>query len=398
MFVKVLVLFLLGSHSLFFITGEAAEVAVDNGIPQPCVNLSVLDGPEFFYKNQHHLFRYTKSYFERSKMIQNCHLKYIDISKVEPHPPSEHVWIAYVGDSLARELFMGSAIRFTDFIPFSTQELRDDLIEKQPFLGGHLGPVYDADIGLRMETYHQTKLVCCSLNNEVQEALNRKNISSSCIYAMDRDSVSKARGSIILRKFRMYLFDNVTDYIENFISPLFIGSYKCLSFAWAPTFIQGAEMLLQYHSNPEVRPNAVIMNMALHEHNGTERGLKMFRSATEETNKKYGTKYILHSGTFVNDSGTKAKETVVQEKHVRFVDHLVRTEITHWKSLGGRYLDLHNYSRALHSTPGCSAADGVHFLPKCNYQAFVTQWDFNWLNYLKVIKTQNNILSWTSDS
>lgn len=329
-------------------------------------------------------------------MIKSCHLRYIDFKHIEPHPPHSNLWIAYVGDSLVRELFMGAAVRFTDFIPYSAAEYKEDFVNKLPFLGAHLGPIYDAEIGLRMETYHHTKLVCCDLPNPELENMNRKNLSSSCIYAMDRDSISKTNKNYLLKKFKLFLFDNITSYIDDFISALFIGRYKCLSFSWAPTFSRGAETILQFHSIPNVRPTAVIMNMALHEHNFTEEGLSALKRACEETNKKFGTKYILHSGTFVNDSMSMFKDTALQDKHVRFVESLVRKEIQHFISLGGRYLDLYNYSKALHSTPGCSASDGIHFLPKCNYQAFVLQWDFNWLNHLKVIKAQNNSLSWTT--
>ena len=133
--------------------------------------------------------------------------------------------------------------------------------------------------------------------------------------------------------------------------------------------------------------------MALHEHKESDKGIDQLINTTDQLFLKYDTKFILHSGTYFNESLQRlVPNSSLTAKHLVWIDGYLRQRLPKWRSLNGRYLSLYNFTKKLHASKGCGAHDGIHFSALCNYQAFVQQWDFNWLNYLKVIYPQNNIL------
>ena len=376
-------------------------------VAKPCTNLTQMDS-KFMYKNLVHLHKYSKSYFS-NPVVRECNINFIDLARIEPPQlsssskaaPAEdrsYIWISYAGDSLSRELFVGAVQRFTGYAARALPE-DFDMQRFTPLLGGHMGPDREADIGQYKMTYHQPKLVCCKLPNENQKIINHKNLTDPCLFALGADSVDRISKNAlkIFRKYRFYLFNNVTTYIRDVVDPLFMGQFRCLSFAWTPRFTDGVEYVREVHSVEGIKPSAIIMNMALHEHTDSDRGLD---NLIEETNKvydSYGTYFIMHSGTFVNDTiQATYPNSSVMEKHVKYIDGLVRRRLLDWRAVGGRYLNLHELSHNLHKAK-CATQDGIHLKSKCNYQAFVIQWDFNWLNYGHVIKTQKNVLNWTEE-
>ena len=284
----VLVLILVGLWVWFMPIKAGEDVA------KPCTNLTHMDS-RFMYKNLVHLHKYSKSYFS-NPVVRDCNINFIDLAKVEPPPTTSssdgattedrsYVWISYAGDSLSRELFVGAVQRFTGY---TARTLPDDFDMQRftPLLGGHMGPDREADIGQYKMTYHQPKLVCCRLPNENQKSLNHKNLTDPCLFALGADAVDRISNNAlkIFRKYRFYLFDNVTTYIRDVVDPLFMGQFRCLSFAWTPRFIDGVEYVREVHAVQGIKPSAIIMNMALHEHTDSDRGLD---SLIEETNKVY---------------------------------------------------------------------------------------------------------------
>ena len=289
--------------------------AVDVDVAKPCTNLTHMDS-KFMYKNLVHLHKYSKSYFS-NPVVKECNINFIDLAKIEPPlgtsssskaaevegTSSQYVWISYAGDSLARELFVGAVQRFTGY---TARNLPDDFDMQQftPLLGAHMGPDREADVGPYKKAYHQPKLVCCRLPNENQRGINQKNLTDPCLFAMGADSVERMSKNAlyIFRRYRFYLFNNVTTYIRDVVDPLFMGQFRCISFSWTPRFSDGAEFVKEIHSVEGIAPSAIIMNMALHEHTDSDNGLDLLIKESNKVYDSYGTYFIMHSGTFVNDT------------------------------------------------------------------------------------------------
>ena len=246
--------------------------AVDD-VAKPCTNLTNMNS-QFMYKNLVHLHKYSKTYFS-NPVVKKCNINFIDLAKIEPPPSASlpidapfeersYVWISYAGDSLSRELFVGAAQRFTGYTARNLPE-DFDMQRFTPLLGAHMGPDREADIGQYKMTYHQPKLVCCRLPNENQKILNQKNLTDPCLFAIGADSVDRISKNAlkIFRKYRFYLFNNVTTYIPDVVDPLFMGQFRCLSFAWTPRFVDGVDHVKEIHSVEGIKPSAMIMNMAL---------------------------------------------------------------------------------------------------------------------------------------
>ena len=153
------------------------------------------------------------------------------------------------------------------------------------------------------------------------------------------------------------------------------------------------------------------MNIGLHEPSfyTSRTDLPKLVDTTNKLSERFGTKFIIHSPTFVN-------ETVIAGKHNIFNNvslyqmSLARELIPNWTAVSGIYLNVFNITKKLHGMNGralfgllhgtitilpylpliqwvtlkgrdgrsCSR-DGVHIMYICNYRALVTQWDFNWL-------------------
>ena len=187
---------------------------------------------------------------------------------------------------------------------------------------------------------------------------------------------------------KLYLFSDVNEYISNFVSPLFVGKFKCISFTWSPKYVDAIEAVKSLYepASKIYHPSAVIMNMGLHDLNGyVGDQLQELMKMTDEFHNKYNTMYIMHSPSHVMYTASEYHGNFTPANIERVID-TVSAALPSWKAVNSRYLDIWNLTRAMHMIPKCSRPDGVHFAPICVYQALVTQWDFNWLKYLGVIR------------
>lgn len=186
----------------------------------------------------------------------------------------------------------------------------------------------------------------------------------------------------ILKKSKFFLFDDISEYIRDVIELLYMGSYKCISFTWAADFYEASLAVIELN-NADRFPLAVILNMGIHtytkEQKELDRHLKAIIKATDDTPLDHETRYILHSC-----SSTTRHKNGTNEKIHEYNEH-VKTYVPKWSSLS-LYLDFWDYDVALSAVEGCKRRDGVHFERICNYQPMITQWDFNWLLYMKVIR------------
>ena len=184
-----------------------------------------------------------------------------------------------------------------------------------------------------------------------------------------------------LKSAKFYLFDDISEYIHDVIELLYMGSYKCISYMWAEDFYE-ASLAINKFNKADKFPSAVIMNTGIHMYSRQskvlDRHLKAIIKSTDETPLEHETKYFLHScsSTLHHKNGTN-------EKILSFNEH-VKAFVPKWSSLS-LYLDFWNYDVALSSVSGCKRKDGIHFERVCNYQPMITQWDFNWLLYFKII-------------
>ena len=195
----------------------------------PCYKFSEYD-PNVITLNQVSVYENT-SHFFNYHMMRQCHLKYVDLSTIMPRHSHSFVWISYVGDSLARELFMGAVQRFTNYKPTWHGWDPEREWEKSPLLGAHSGPSMEAEISNYTNTYHKSKLVCCRL--PYSESIKRSGYSvhedkDPCLFALHTDALFEEEKEKFER-YKSYLFTNMSEYISTYVSPLYFGKFKCIS-------------------------------------------------------------------------------------------------------------------------------------------------------------------------
>jgi hypothetical protein len=182
-----------------------------------CDELPKVSDKMFLHANLVSLFKSPKQfYYLMNKFIRSCDLHYIDLNKVNSPEAGNALWIAYVGDSLNRELFHGAAQRFGGYMAMDEEELVQNLLPK------HLGPSTEENVNAVHNTYHQQKLLCCR-SNYLQPGLGHPEGSDSCIFALSKDAA--AGNEEAQEKYKMYLFDSMADYIEDFVVPLYTGQW-----------------------------------------------------------------------------------------------------------------------------------------------------------------------------
>ena len=52
----------------------------------------------------------------------------------------------------------------------------------------------------------------------------------------------------------------MSTYVRDFISPLYYGNYKCISYIWAPTFWDAADAVWKFNKEA-VQPSAGLMTI-----------------------------------------------------------------------------------------------------------------------------------------
>jgi hypothetical protein len=183
---------------------------------RPCTELPMITDKLFLHLNLVDLFKNPKRFYSFvDKFLGKCYMHYIDLSTVEAVNEDQPLWIAYIGDSLNRELFHGAAQRFGGYMAVSEAELVENLLPK------HLGPPTEDVINTVHNTYHQEKLLCCR-SNYVQPGSGHPEGSDSCIFALGKGAAEGNEEA--LEKYKMYLFDNMAEYIQDFVVPLYAGN------------------------------------------------------------------------------------------------------------------------------------------------------------------------------
>lgn len=102
----------------------------------PCKTIPESTDREFMSYTLVDLYRDPKTYYA-SDLPRKCNMKYIDLLTIVPaDPKKETLWISYLGDSLARDLFHAAAQRFGGYHPFlKAEETTFDAV-----MANHLGP------------------------------------------------------------------------------------------------------------------------------------------------------------------------------------------------------------------------------------------------------------------
>ena len=334
-----------------------------NGIP--CTQFNSYDAKTLVL-NQVNLYENPDNFFA-SDMMRSCHLHNVDLKTIMPRKTHSYVWIAYVGDSLARELFMGAVQRFTDYKPTWKGWDPDREWERQPLLGKHLGPSSDAEVSNYTNTYHKAKLVCCRLpfSEEIKQIGYSVNDQESCLFALHEDTVffeDKNYMAEKIERLKLYLFKDINMYINDFVSPLFFGKFKCVSFSWAPKYSDAVTTLHDlYQTNDHFYPSAIVMNMGLHDMNGyIEPVLNELVTVTNNYHNKYHTMFIMHSPSHIWFHAPEYDSNFTLNAINSVIDSVEKV-LPKWTAVNNRYLDLYNLTQAMHKLPICSRPDGIHF-------------------------------------
>merc|ERR1711916_177964 len=103
--------------------------------------------------------------------------------------------------------------------------------------------------------------------------------------------------------------DDMATYIEKFISPLYTGSYKCISMTWAPTFEDTVTYLKQL-TKGETYPDGIVLNAGLHpsmhsdmpEMNEAKVGLNRLIALTNNIVEDKKIRFLYHSPTYVDET------------------------------------------------------------------------------------------------
>ena len=280
--------------------------------------------------------------------------------------------------------------RFTGYEPSFMDEL------KLSFANSHLGPRDGQELqgqistggsieGLRrrVRNAHQDHLVCCRANFWTKG--KGASDTGDCIYAVNKASVLDQQAR---EKHKFYVFDDIPSYIQSFVSPLFLGQFKCISFYTAGDFEEARDAVKEFANQPKYYPSTVVTNIGIHiffrEEAMNTKSFKMFQQFTD--NARAPIKYIMHSTTPVKPPARGSNDEIAK------YNELMKSLMSTWKK-NVAYLNFWEYALALQAerplpakcvankVPSCQCKrdDGVHFLRWCNYVPLITQWDFNWM-------------------
>ena len=347
--------------------------------------------------------------FESFESIKKCGISYIDLFEVQPPENKKYLWISYMGDSVMHELFMTAAQRFSGYMPENIEDLNLDVT------GAHLGPTNPSEVpemyhdphkvphfGSVNDRYesHQQQLLCCRANFVPHG--KSEHDTGNCILAV-KQTPFHVKWALDIHK--MFVFDDIVTYIRDFVSPLYLGQFKCLSFLTAPDFAEAAYHIKQFNNNDEDEyfPSAVIMNMGLHVFNDPDpqirKNMEKFIDIVDDGSAPI--RYIMHSATAVRENNCDMP--LCRNENIEQFNIIARKMLPKIHRFEA-YLNLFNYSKNLLELDGyadtcrqakvskkechCKRADGIHFERVCNYAPLMTQWDFNWLRELGVFITK----------
>ena len=166
--------------------------------------------------------------------------------------------------------------------------------------------------------------------------------------------------------------------------------------------IQEAEENLAPLINKETYyPQVLITNIGLHNFQQNddeiEQEFKQFIRFTDSGSAPI--KYIMHSTTPLREKYSEDYINGNNEEIVKY-NAVIQRIFNDWEK-GEAYLDFYSYALDLQESYAntdvcleltkkgacdCKRPDGIHFYRWCNYAPIIYQWDFNWIQYLGVIK------------
>lgn len=277
-----------------------------------------------------------------------------------------------------------------------------------PLLGPHDGPPSDATLGGKLATFHNHKLLCCQ---NIDDRSRKVDADYNCMYAI-QDRTDAFKGSFDKdgeKGYGYYLFEDIADFVERKVASRYGESgYTCLSMIWAPTYSSAKKELETIYKlgfkdkdqsigNYDIgtnkhghMPDAIIMNMGIHQFDTDEYNTMKFKNYTDALYEKYKPIILYHSPGAINENN-KDYTASAKDWDMKHLIHLIGDKVKHaqWPAIT-KYLNFYDFTRKMHMA-GCSD-DGIHFANDCVHDSLVTQWDLNWLKKLGVIKSYDRTL------
>ena len=196
-------------------------------------------------------------------------------------------------------------------------------------------------------------------------------------------------GDRVTRKFRSHLFHDVSEYIEKFIAPGFGDEgFMCISFLWAPTFNSATKILNELYKDKHLyKPQAIVMNMNMHQCKLTEEQLDDFVNQTSilyASMKEPKPPVIYHAPSAVDKSHPKFGSQCSNNGFLKIINLFNQKVQAGWPFIG-KYLNFFDESIRAHKM-GCSQ-DGVHLVFQCAHDMLIMLWDFNWLKKYGIVES-----------
>lgn len=359
-----------------------------------CTKMGTNGDNKFYHTPSNYLFENPDSYMNEP-VPSTCNLHYVDPLMIGPGEGKKNTWITFLGDSLNRHLFYELAPRFSNYEPAEDEDLSDSMEHVFPLLGPHEGPKSDKQLGGKLATFHNHKLLCCK-NIEGRSSAIDKN--SNCLYALeDRED---GNGNAAFDKhgaktYGHYLFKDIGYFVDTVVAPKYSeDGFTCISMIWAPTFGSATDQLgVIYDGKHKHTPDAIIMNMGIHMFDVSDHDTDKFVNYTNTLYEKYQPTILYHSPASVDESNPDYSSSATP----RDMKHLIsvvesRMNGHKWPAIS-KYLDFYDWTQKLHVS-GCSE-DGIHFLSKESvHNSLIAQWDLNWLEKLGTIRVFRRTLKY----
>ena len=189
------------------------------------------------------------------------------------------------------------------------------------------------------------------------------------------------------KKYGSNLFHDISEYVEHTVAPKFHHGFMCVSFQWGPTFGSANDVIQQlYNEKHTYKPDAMIMNMNIHQFNVDDHEMDKFVNKTDELYEKYKPLVLYHAPSAVDEHnpsyGSTCTNLALQRVMRMFYERLPK-----WKFVS-HYLNYWDESVISHKQ-ACSM-DGIHFFNYCSHSNLMVQWDFNWLRKYGIIDSYTN--------
>lgn len=313
-----------------------------------------------------------KRFYDKKQLntfMNSCRMKYINILSIKP-VTSSYLWIPFIGDSLLRSPFLYLSSQLSGSHTIHNSSIED---EKLYELGNryHYKDVFPSKYNewsaSETNKLHLDHVICCpiSLNNSI-----------SCVIGIQE-----------------YEYNISTlEFIKLQVRETFHNEAICFSWHFQPV-LKWAEKTLRttFLNNDSFIPQAIIMNMGLHEvWNGgkystyniskSEEDMIDFIYLINELYKLKGILFIYHKPLPMAVSDLPYNSNLV------LYNRLIDAHIINLTSINGRVLDIFELAKLFHEDKYCAKGDGIHFTRSCMYTRFVIQWDLNVLMQMSIIQ------------